>query len=67
MNKAQLMSKGLQFLNEYIQLCEKYQLMLSPITIEEQVYVKPLEQETFKLVTKEIKDFLKIWTEEINE
>lgn len=67
MNKAQLMSKGLQFLNEYIQLCEKYQLMLSPITTEEQVYVKPLEQETFKLVTKEIKDFLKIWTEEINE
>lgn len=64
MTKTELMVKNASsFFEEYIQLVEKYQLMLSSASIIKTLYIKPKDESEFDEIIKELKRDLKYYEE----
>lgn len=64
MTKTELMVKNASsFFEEYIQLVEKYQLMLSSASIIKTLYIKPKDESEFDEIVKELKRDLKYYEE----
>ena len=64
MTKTELMMHSKDFLEEYIQLCEKYQLMLSPDMIRSYLSIYPMDKEKFELFNKNLEKSIKWWNTE---
>ncbi len=64
MTKTELMVKNASsFFEEYMQLVEKYQLMLSSASIIKTLYIKPKDESEFDEIVKELKRDLKYYEE----
>lgn len=64
MTKTELMVKNASsFFEEYMQLVEKYQLMLSSASIIKTLYIKPKDESEFDEIVKELKKDLKYYEE----